>query len=349
MKNLFYSMMCLSALALSFSACDDDEEIVDPNEGNKPAQPVKLATPAVTAQGGEETFTAKWAAIENAEAYTVEVNGQAEEVKTTEITKTVAAGEYTIRVKATTTKEGYLESDWGEAKATVTAKGGENPEPGGDSNFDGTWTGTWKVSCTQKLTFTQTGTEIIDEPSEFEMSIENTEFEQGPGFLFYGWSPLTDDSGAPAPGAALSEEGTGNLQLIGGFPIGEMEHPEAGILTLTWMAPGAIDGDMSQIQFIGGQHPAFIFEMSDNGHAKGSAFKGELQGGGTFEVVALDIFAVGEESIYFMGEPMYAAGEFTMVKTADAAQAPQRAYAKAFKAPSLVNLVKAHTTTVRAL
>ena len=126
MKNLFYSMMCLSALALSFSACDDDEEIIDPNEGggNNPAQPVKLATPAVTAQGGEETFTAKWAAIENAEAYTVEVNGQAEEVKTTEITKTVAAGEYTIRVKATTTKEGYLESDWGEAKATVTEKGG---------------------------------------------------------------------------------------------------------------------------------------------------------------------------------------------------------------------------------
>ena len=341
-------MMCLSALALSFSACNDDDEIIDPNGGNNP-KPVKLATPAVTAQGGEETFTAKWAAIDNAEGYTVEVNGQAENVTATEITKTVAAGEYTIRVKATTTKEGYLESDWGEAKATVTEKGGEQPQPGGDE-FDGTWGGTWKVSSSQILTFTDQGTEIIDEPSEFELTFTENEFQDQNGqpimgYIHQGWSQITNEAGEFAPGAALPQDN--QLALLSDFKIDEFEDPEIGLMEMVWLAPSIVNGDNSQVTFITGGFPAFTLTMTDNAHASVEPFQGQLQGGGDFEVIAFDIFALAGNQIYFMSEPNFACGEFSMVKVADAKSAPQKAFAKNFKAPQLVNLVKAHTTVTR--
>lgn len=350
MKNLFYSMMCLSALALSFTACDDDDE--KPNGGNDNgggSQPTQLATPTLTAQGGKGTFTVKWAAVENAEGYTVSYGEKTDNVTATEyVAKNVAAGEYKVRVKATTTKEGYLDSEWAETTVTVEENGGGG-NPGGEIG-DGTWAGTWTVSATQKLRFTNEGSETVDEPTTFEINIAPQEFEGGlSGFIFTGWSKLTDDQGNPVPGAALLDEQTNtDLCLLSGFQVGETQNQDGSPVTIAWLAPGLVNGE--QVQFITGQYPAIRFNMTDKDHATGTLFEGKLEGGGTFKSVALDVFAYDESSIYFMSDVTeFAAGEFTMTKTANAAQAPQKNYVKAFQAPSLLKNLKSIKTNIARL
>lgn len=351
MKNLFYSMMCLSALALSFTACDDDDNKETPTPGGNGGgngQPTQIATPTLEAQGGKGTFTVKWAAVENAEGYTVNYGDKTENTKATEyVAKNVAAGEYKVRVKATTTKEGYLDSEWAETTVTVE----ENGEQPGENVGDGTWTGTWTVNATQKLSFNQSSGnfDLLDEPMTFEINIAEAEFNEGlTGYVFTGWTKAVDDQGNPAPGAALpDEEGKNTLMMLNDFKLGETPDEAGNPITISWLAPGLINGE--NYQFILGQFPAITFAMTDNDHATATMFEGNLENGSTFKAVGLDVFGYNDQSVYFLTEEyVYAAGEFTMTKTANAAQAPQKSYVKAFQAPSLLkNLKSIHTNMAR--
>lgn len=335
MKNFLYSMVCLSALAFTFSACSEDKNDDPQNPGGGGTDPVQLTTPAVTATGGEGQFTAQWAAVENATSYTIQYGDKEEKTTETTITKkNVAAGDYTIRVKATTDKAGYIDSEWGQATVTVTESQG-----GGVS--DGTWTGTWTVTSSQTLSFevqnNQVQESITDTPKEFEIYIEEVDLQGQPALQFTGWSILTDQDGNAFPGIALAEEGTNNLQLVAGISFGEAGTGEDGEPVEALWAP--VCESNGQITWVTGQFPAYTFVM-DGDNAAGTAYEGQLDSGQTFKVKAFDIFGLGNY-IYFMAELPFElpAGDMTMVKTANASGAPEKAYAKAFEMPSMIGML----------
>ena len=114
----FFSMMMIAAAVFAFAACektgDDDGTTGGGNNGGK------LATPELAETHTETSFTLTWGAVENAEAYMLNLDGKFHNTEECSYTfENLNAGSYTVRVKATA--EGYEESDW--AKITVTLTG----------------------------------------------------------------------------------------------------------------------------------------------------------------------------------------------------------------------------------
>lgn len=114
----FFSMMMIAAAVFAFAACektgDDDGTTGGGNKGGK------LATPELAETHTETSFTLTWGAVENAEAYMLNLDGKFHNTEECSYTfENLNAGNYTVRVKATA--EGYEESDW--AKITVTLTG----------------------------------------------------------------------------------------------------------------------------------------------------------------------------------------------------------------------------------
>ena len=117
----FFSMMMIAVAAFGFAACEttgeDDGQGGGQGGGNKGG---KLATPEVTETHTETSFTLTWGAIENAEAYMLNLDGTFYNTEECSYTfENLNAGSYTVRVKATA--EGYEESEW--AKITVVLTG----------------------------------------------------------------------------------------------------------------------------------------------------------------------------------------------------------------------------------
>ena len=115
----FFSMMMIAAAAISFAACGEEGPTDEP--GNKPTpEGAKLETPAPkVAEVGDTYFVISWNAIENADSYTVNLDG--DNYSTTECTfkfENLNAGDYTPRVKAV--GEGYKDSDFGKVNVTLT-------------------------------------------------------------------------------------------------------------------------------------------------------------------------------------------------------------------------------------
>lgn len=114
-------MMMIAAAAFAFAACestgDDDGKGTGQGGGNKGG---KLATPEVTETHTETSFTLTWGAVENAEAYMLNLDGTFYNTEECSYTfENLNAGSYTVRIKATA--EGYEESEW--AKITVVLTG----------------------------------------------------------------------------------------------------------------------------------------------------------------------------------------------------------------------------------
>ena len=114
----FFSMMMIAAAVFAFAACEktgeDDGTTGGGNKGGK------LATPELAETHTETSFTLTWGAVENAEAYMLNLDGKFHNTEECSYTfENLNAGNYTVRVKATA--EGYEESDW--AKITVTLTG----------------------------------------------------------------------------------------------------------------------------------------------------------------------------------------------------------------------------------
>ncbi|MBR2428825.1 MAG: hypothetical protein IKB15_02465 [Alistipes sp.] len=118
----FFSMMMACAAVFALTACGEDGP-----EGNNPGGGTgggnkggQLATPEVTETHTETSFTLTWGAVENAEAYMLNLDGKFYNTEECSYTfENLNAGNYTVRVKATA--EGYEESEW--AKITVTLTG----------------------------------------------------------------------------------------------------------------------------------------------------------------------------------------------------------------------------------
>ena len=114
----FFSMMMIAAAVFAFAACEktgeDDGTTGGGNKGGK------LATPELAETHTETSFTLTWGAVENAEAYMLNLDGKFYNTEECSYTfENLNGGSYTVRVKATA--EGYEESDW--AKITVTLTG----------------------------------------------------------------------------------------------------------------------------------------------------------------------------------------------------------------------------------
>lgn len=114
----FFSMMMIAAAVFAFAACEktgeDDGTTGGGNNGSK------LATPELSETHTETSFTLTWGAVENAEAYMLNLDGKFHNTEECSYTfENLNAGSYTVRVKATA--EGYEESDW--AKITVSLTG----------------------------------------------------------------------------------------------------------------------------------------------------------------------------------------------------------------------------------
>lgn len=103
----FFSMMAVLAAMFAFVACETTpDEPVKPNEGSK------LATPELSVEKTETSFTVKWNAVTNAESYNVKLQGDSKTNNTTECQYTFSnlnAGTYVVRVQALA--NGYKNSD----------------------------------------------------------------------------------------------------------------------------------------------------------------------------------------------------------------------------------------------
>ena len=122
MRKSIFALMAFAALALV--SCKENKE-PEPNP-----DATKLATPVVTAsEQTENSVTVIWEAVENAQSYAYKLDGPTtvEETTTAELTATfteLAAGEYTVSVKAIAPNEDFTDSDYGTLKVTI---GSETP------------------------------------------------------------------------------------------------------------------------------------------------------------------------------------------------------------------------------
>lgn len=110
----FFSMMMIAAAAFTFAACD---ETLDTPDG--PVQGGQLATPELTETHTETSITVSWAAVENAEAYAVNMKGKTYNTEALSYTfENLNAGTYDIRVMAKA--EGYKDSEFAKISVTIT-------------------------------------------------------------------------------------------------------------------------------------------------------------------------------------------------------------------------------------
>ena len=146
----FFSLMMIAA-AFVFAACGEN-----PEQPDVPAKGSKLATPELSETHTETSITVSWGAVENAEAYIVNLSGKTYNTEACEYTfENLNAGKYTIRVSATAagyensdlakievTLTGATEVDWFEQTFTLPEK--ENPEKNiyRCNTADFTWKGT---------------------------------------------------------------------------------------------------------------------------------------------------------------------------------------------------------------
>ena len=110
-------MMMACAAVFALTACGEDTPAgTGGGGGNKGG---KLATPEVTETHTETSITVSWGAVENAEAYIVNLTGKTYNTEACEYTfDNLNAGKYTIRVGAKA--EGYEDSDLAKIEVTLT-------------------------------------------------------------------------------------------------------------------------------------------------------------------------------------------------------------------------------------
>lgn len=119
---------CIASALLAIVALAASCEKTNPDEGNPDdglPQETKLEKPVLSVTGETATsFTIQWEAIENADSYTCTINDGAEQKTTgTSISfSSLAAGKYTVKVKATSENEAYADSDWASCEVTLAAQ-----------------------------------------------------------------------------------------------------------------------------------------------------------------------------------------------------------------------------------
>ena len=146
LNRFFYAAMTAFASVALLASCEKEPQGGDdPTPDPEPSEPTQLATPSLSVEDQTNTsFTVTWKAVTNADSYTYTLNGGAEETTTStsvEFTSLIA-GDYTVKVKATSEDENYTDSEWASTNVTLEEEDVDEPMDPNDIN---SWVGTWNI------------------------------------------------------------------------------------------------------------------------------------------------------------------------------------------------------------
>lgn len=317
-KILYFAGMALMA-TLALASCKDDNGKDDGGNGGGGAQ--RLAVPQLVLSDTTETsVTVSWGAIENAATYTYVFNDgeEASTAETSFIMETPEAGKYTFRVKAVPAEgsKEYIESQYS-STITYECKGAVAPPSEGLS----AWLGTYEFTSANTLSASVEGDEIVTNltgnPKTFEIVISPYDGEGGDSLAYvWGWSGWASEY-YPGLGQLLPD---GSFALLTSVSLGEdTENPGTNI---EWMLIaqiyGVTDIPDGYITTINGPVYSYILTNTNGSIASSVVAAGELDGGGTYEGIGMDIFGNDGQYTYFYNLPWDSpAGNLTATKTSD--------------------------------
>ena len=317
MKNLFYSIMCLAAMAFAVSCSENGKE----DEGTKLAAPV-LGEATTT----ETSFTIAWQAVEGAVNYTYMVNGE-NPTDLSELTVTVSdlkPGTYNFRVRANA-EDATLSSAWAQKDIKIEKAG--NPgddvviEEGSIADFEGTYA----FTAEGQIVISESGIEYDESVSEpFEQTITLSVFDEGKGMVAIdGWlaESLTGGQEFPIPAfydIPIDEAGntTGHSLTL----INQQQVLEPDNEGYTGFMLSLCDIDGSEYSLVTGEYAAITIQQTKSG-LKFVMGGGDLQSGETFTAVQYYLYALNQAAGKFAYyEATTPAGPYSAVKTAATAK-----------------------------
>lgn len=239
LNRFFYAAMTAFASVALLASCEKDPE---PGPGPKPepepSEPTQLATPSLSVEDQTNTsFTVTWKAVANADSYTYTLNGGAEETTTATSVEftSLTAGDYTVKVKATTEDENYTDSEWASTKVTLEEEDVDEPMDPNDIN---SWVGTWNISSDKVLRWTPgednyVYPNVVDGQKTATITIESDP-EVENGVMITGLSSISTEvfgMAVPAYGTVVN----GQLILQNCEIIWNVNYEDGSTGTLCWL------------------------------------------------------------------------------------------------------------------
>lgn len=241
LNRFFYAAMTAFASVALLASCEKDPEPgPGPEPEPEPSEPTQLATPSLSVEDQTNTsFTVTWKAVANADSYTYTLNGGAEETTTATSVEftSLTAGDYTVKVKATTEDENYTDSEWASTKVTLEEEEEDVDEPM-DPNDINSWVGTWNISSDKVLRWTPgednyVYPNVVDGQKTATITIESDP-EVENGVMITGLSSISTEvfgMAVPAYGTVVN----GQLILQNYEIIGNVNYEDGSTGTLCWL------------------------------------------------------------------------------------------------------------------
>ena len=237
LNRFFYAAMTAFASVALLASCEKDPE-PGPEPEPEPSEPTQLATPSLSVEDQTNTsFTVTWKAVANADSYTYTLNGGAEETTTATSVEftSLTAGDYTVKVKATTEDENYTDSEWASTKVTLEEEDVDEPMDPNDIN---SWVGTWNISSDKVLRWTPgednyVYPNVVDGQKTATITIESDP-EVENGVMITGLSSISTEvfgMAVPAYGTVVN----GQLILQNCEIIGNVNYEDGSTGTLCWL------------------------------------------------------------------------------------------------------------------
>lgn len=239
LNRFFYAAMTAFASVALLASCEKEPQGGDdPTPDPEPSEPTQLATPSLSVEDQTNTsFTVTWKAVTNADSYTYTLNGGAEETTTSTSVEftSLAAGDYTVKVKATSEDENYTDSEWASTKVTLEEEDVDEPMDPNDIN---SWVGTWNISSDKVLRWTPgednyVYPNVVDGQKTATITIESDP-EVENGVMITGLSSISTEvfgMAVPAYGTVVN----GQLILQNYEIIWNVNYEDGSTGTLCWL------------------------------------------------------------------------------------------------------------------
>lgn len=239
LNRFFYAAMTAFASVALLASCEKEPQGGDdPTPDPEPSEPTQLATPSLSVEDQTNTsFTVTWKAVTNADSYTYTLNGGAEETTTSTSVEftSLAAGDYTVKVKATSEDENYTDSEWASTEVTLEEEDVDEPMDPNDIN---SWVGTWNISSDKVLRWTPgednyVYPNVVDGQKTATITIESDP-EVENGVMITGLSSISTEvfgMAVPAYGTVVN----GQLILQNCEIIWNVNYQDGSTGTLCWL------------------------------------------------------------------------------------------------------------------
>ena len=239
LNRFFYAAMTAFASVALLASCEKEPQGGDdPTPDPEPSEPTQLATPSLSVEDQTNTsFTVTWKAVTNADSYTYTLNGGAEETTTSTSVEftSLTAGDYTVKVKATSEDENYTDSEWASTNVTLEEEDVDEPMDPNDIN---SWVGTWNISSDKVLRWTPgednyVYPNVVDGQKTATITIESDP-EVENGVMITGLSSISTEvfgMAVPAYGTVVN----GQLILQNYEIIWNVNYEDGSTGTLCWL------------------------------------------------------------------------------------------------------------------